>query len=320
VAAKPEETVAKRSRFMTKAEKAALERAATAPAKTEEEPAVPLSKAISLKVDVAVTSPSATRRQEGFTSPNAAEEDEPPALNITKEEAFKRLRIRRQPVTLFGETDKQRLKRLKHIELTAPAVDESIVGQRNFLHEQQKASEELKAAAEKKTKEVKVWNEDEAKCREDFILFWLKRMLLEWEQEMEPKMDELRRTAQGRAQLNNMLQAKEYIRPLFQQLRRKELPDDICIPLNRVIQACKRREYNKALDAYILIAIGNAPWPMGVTQVGIHTRASREKIHSSGVAHVLNDETTRKYIQTVKRIMTFAQHKYPPADLALAVV
>lgn len=45
------------------------------------------------------------------------------------------------------------------------------------------------------------------------------------------------------------------------------------------------------------MAIGNAPWPIGVTMVGIHARTGREKIFSKHVAHVLNDETQRKYIQ-----------------------
>ncbi|ETW46133.1 pre-mRNA-splicing factor 18 [Plasmodium falciparum MaliPS096_E11] len=51
----------------------------------------------------------------------------------------------------------------------------------------------------------------------------------------------------------------------------------------------------------MLLAIGNAAWPMGVTMVGIHERAGRSKIYASEVAHILNDETTRKYIQMIKR-------------------
>ena len=45
------------------------------------------------------------------------------------------------------------------------------------------------------------------------------------------------------------------------------------------------------------MAIGNAPWPIGVTMVGIHARTGREKISARNVAHVLNDEIQRKYIQ-----------------------
>ena len=53
----------------------------------------------------------------------------------------------------------------------------------------------------------------------------------------------------------------------------------------------------QANDAYLQMAIGNAPWPIGVTMVGIHARTGREKIFSQSIAHVLNDETQRKYIQ-----------------------
>jgi len=55
--------------------------------------------------------------------------------------------------------------------------------------------------------------------------------------------------------------------------------------------------YFQANDAYLEMAIGNAPWPIGVTMVGIHARTGREKIFARNVAHVLNDETQRKYIQ-----------------------
>lgn len=55
--------------------------------------------------------------------------------------------------------------------------------------------------------------------------------------------------------------------------------------------------FAQANDAYLQMAIGNAPWPIGVTMVGIHARTGREKIFSKHVAHVLNDETQRKYIQ-----------------------
>lgn len=67
----------------------------------------------------------------------------------------------------------------------------------------------------------------------------------------------------------------------------------------------------QANDAYLQMAIGNAPWPIGVTMVGIHARTGREKIFSKHVAHVLNDETQRNYIQGLKRLMTICQKHFP---------
>lgn len=57
------------------------------------------------------------------------------------------------------------------------------------------------------------------------------------------------------------------------------------------------------LTYHIACPTGNAPWPIGVTSIGIHERSSREKIsHATGMnvggaAHIMNDEATRKYLQ-----------------------
>lgn len=67
----------------------------------------------------------------------------------------------------------------------------------------------------------------------------------------------------------------------------------------------------QANDAYLELAIGNAPWPLGVTNHGIHSRTAQEKIYAKNVAHVLNDETQRKYIQAIKRLMTQCQKYFP---------
>ena len=50
-----------------------------------------------------------------------------------------------------------------------------------------------------------------------------------------------------------------------------------------------------------------------MTSVGIHERSSREKISHvmNGAAHIMNDEATRKYLQAIKRLLTFAQRAYP---------
>jgi pre-mRNA-splicing factor 18 len=67
-------------------------------------------------------------------------------------------------------------------------------------------------------------------------------------------------------------------------------------------------------------AIGNAAWPIGLTMVGIHERAGREKISSSKVAHVMNNELQRKYLTSVKRLMTFAQSKRPDVPPSMKVL
>ncbi len=48
-----------------------------------------------------------------------------------------------------------------------------------------------------------------------------------------------------------------------------------------------------------------------LTVAGIHERSGRDKLEEKHSAHILNDETQRKFIISIKRLMTFAQTKYP---------
>lgn len=107
------------------------------------------------------------------------------------------------------------------------------------------------------------------------------------------------------------MQTKVYMKPLLRKLKTKSLPEDILDSLTVIIKMLLNREYIKASDAYLQMAIGNAPWPIGVTMVGIHARTGREKIFSKNVAHVMNDESQRKYIQGLKRLMTKCQEYFP---------
>ena len=55
----------------------------------------------------------------------------------------------------------------------------------------------------------------------------------------------------------------------------------------------------------------------GVTMVGIHERSAREKLHDGAKGHVMGDEVTRKFLQSIKRCLTFSQVRWPPEDLRL---
>jgi len=101
------------------------------------------------------------------------------------------------------------------------------------------------------------------------------------------------------------------LKPLLTQLKTSNVDKEIMDALYNIAQLCLIKEYNKAHDKYMELAIGNAPWPMGVTMVGIHERSGRSRIFSSQIAHVLNDEGQRKYLQGVKRLMTIAQENDP---------
>ena len=64
----------------------------------------------------------------------------------------------------------------------------------------------------------------------------------------------------------------------------KSLPDDILDSLTQIFLELIDRNYIKANEHFLEMAIGNAPWPIGATMVGIHARPGRERISSKRVA------------------------------------
>lgn len=74
---------------------------------------------------------------------------------------------------------------------------------------------------------------------------------------------------------------------------------------------CHGLNGKQAHEVYLATAIGNAPWPIGLTMVGIHERTGREKISSKNVAHIMNNEMQRKYLTSIKRLMKYNQDKRP---------
>ncbi|CAO2815786.1 unnamed protein product [Amaranthus hypochondriacus] len=266
-------------------------------------------------------------------------------LNLSKQEVIRRLRFLKQPITLFGEDDLARLDRLKYVLKTGIfEVDSDMTeGQTNdflrdiielkkrqktgMLSDRKRKSEDLEDGeggkgddelsgdggsgfdADKDIALMKARFED--LCEEDKILVFFKKLLNEWRQELDEMQDLNRRTAKGKQMVATFKQCARYLSPLFKFCRKRALPDDIKASLMFIVDCCGKRDYRTAVDHYIKLAIGNAPWPIGVTMVGIHERSAREKIYTNSVAHVMNDETTRKYLQSVKRLVTFCQRKYP---------
>uniref|UniRef100_A0A7S1ZHV8 Pre-mRNA-splicing factor 18 n=1 Tax=Trieres chinensis TaxID=1514140 RepID=A0A7S1ZHV8_TRICV len=146
------------------------------------------------------------------------------------------------------------------------------------------------------------------------IYRFFKTQLRQWEDELSRRPESTRRTAAGRNETKTVKQCKDYIRPLFKLCKKRTLEPGIMAHIVSIVDNCEKGEFVKAHDSYIDVAIGRAAWPMGVTMVGIHARSGREKISSSNVAHVMNSELQRKYLTSVKRLMSYYQKKRTDVD------
>lgn len=144
------------------------------------------------------------------------------------------------------------------------------------------------------------------KC--SFILRWCQAMLKIWGSKLAPLVkNEAANSPEDKVKIGSFRQCRRHIKPLFELLAKHEVNVEILDELYFIANYCMLGDFQRAYEKYLELAIGNAPWPMGVTMVGIHERSGRTRIFTSQVAHILNDETQRKYLQSIKRLFSVAQ-------------
>ena len=186
----------------------------------------------------------------------------------------------------------------------------------NFGFGDERTSEKARLLENKQLNDIKAIpreedgeNEDDKSDPPKMIYKYLKGLLKEWERELAERPESITRSVAGRNESKTLKQCKDYIRPLFKLLKSRKLEGGLQFHLLKIVNFAKEGEFVKAHDSYMDMAIGRAAWPIGVTMVGIHARSGRAKIESSNVAHVMNSELQRKYLTSVKRLLTFDQKR-----------
>ncbi|KAH0950906.1 hypothetical protein HN011_000660 [Eciton burchellii] len=252
---------------------------------------------------------------------------------LSRQEVIRRLRERGEPILLFNETYKEAFQRLRKCEILEPEVNK---GFRNDFQEAMEQvdqaylneiltsskSQSLDGKGDVNVPDEGVTYEDIEKMStklnkgdKDFdmnvITMFVQYLVQIWGNQLNSRSTAEKMSTRGKMASATYAQTREYLKPLLRKLKNKSLPEDITDSLTEIVKHLLQRNYILASDAYLQMAIGNSPWPIGVTMVGIHARTGREKIFSKNVAHVMNDETQRKYIQALKRLMTKCQEYYP---------
>lgn len=253
---------------------------------------------------------------------------------ISRKEVIRKLRERMQPILLFAENELESFKRLRKLEILEPEINK---GLRNDFKEAMDAVDKAyqaevgrqgvsgKAPASTYCEEegqismdlIKVMAKGMGKgdklTDQKVILKFIELLLKMWGEFLQSagNTDGTKSNTKMKIEAAMYSQTQGYIKPLISKLKKGAVPDDILDSLVTIVTFMLDLNYVRACDTYLQMAIGNAPWPIGVTMVGIHERTGREKIFSKHVAHVLNDETQRKYIQALKRLMTKCQFFFP---------
>lgn len=218
--------------------------------------------------------------------------------DIPDEELIPKLREMGHPAKLFAESHKQRLRRYRKlgVVMTTGPIPTTLV------------------LVEEKDMKVETVPKDEEGRKYLFrqLASYFTMVLTEWEQALEK---EKRDTFASKAAYNAMVQSKENMTPLFRKFEKGDLDEGILEPIVEIVKAAQEKRYVDANDGYLRLSIGKAAWPIGVTMVGIHERSAREKLHETDKGHVMGDEITRKFLQSIKRCLSFAQVRWPPEDI-----
>ncbi|KAF3913224.1 hypothetical protein AA313_de0207580 [Arthrobotrys entomopaga] len=229
--------------------------------------------------------------------------DQQPVEQMDEETAVRKLRDLKEPVRLFGESHAQRLRRIHRLThgISAPGTPK-------------RTSSPPPLSGGELLIDPKNVTSDPAYVRRQ-LLGWFQLVISEWKIALENRDEELKESYQGKQATTAMTQAIENLQPLFRHLKKGDLDEEVFGKVVELVVEAQGRRYVRANDVYLRLSIGNAAWPIGVTMVGIHERSAREKLHEKGKsAHIMSDEATRKYLQSIKRCLNFAQTRWPPED------
>ncbi|KAJ9270010.1 hypothetical protein DTO271D3_9210 [Paecilomyces variotii] len=241
------------------------------------------------------------RSQEG--TPLAEGEED-----IPEEDLIQRLRDLNEPAKLFGETHRGRLRRYRRL------VQRSLTPQ-NVTEGPIPTTLERVAEVDMKVPKTAPKDPEARKFLFRQLASYFNMVLSEWEDALNKRDATVKQSFQGRAAYNAMVQSRENMKPLIRKFERGDLEDSILDPVVEIVHCAQERRYVDANDGYLRLSIGKAAWPIGVTMVGIHERSAREKLHGdNNTAHIMSDEITRKFLQSIKRCLSFAQVRWPPDD------
>jgi len=243
---------------------------------------------------------------DGEATPEAAESDADDGDDgdIPDVELLPKLRELGEPAVLFAESHSARLRRYRVatgavvVSLGPIVTTLAPVEEKNM-----KVPDTVPATSNKKARRYLFRQ----------LASYFNMVLREWEIALakEDNAD----TYAGQAARSAMTSSKETMRPLFRKFEKGDLDETILEAIVEIVKAAQERRYVDANDGYLRLSIGKAAWPIGVTMVGIHERSAREKLHGGERGHIMGSEITRKYLQSIKRCLSFAQVRWPPEDV-----
>ena len=179
--------------------------------------------------------PELPPKGEETTPPAEGEEDDVP-----DEELVTKLREADEPVRLFGESHRQRLRRFRRLNQKTTMGFTTL----ELVPEEQMKVETVPEDAEGK------------KFLFRQLASYFSMVLNEWEKALNKRAASVQESFQGKAAYNAMVQARENMRPLFRKFEVGEL--DVLEAVVEIVKAAQEKRYVDANDGYLRLSIGKA--------------------------------------------------------------
>lgn len=183
---------------------------------------------------------------------------------------------------------------------------------------------EKEAATDRTIKLEDITSSDARENLHTQVRMYVKYMVKEWENDVQLKTegfssirdDEEREDEEESVarQSSMLLDTKKDLVRLLYKLRTQKLTDSMLTSLCTIIYYLQVRDYRRANESYMKLSIGNVAWPIGVKGVGIHERSAALKItgeNKQNSANIMLDDKTRRWITAIKRLISFAERKWP---------
>lgn len=211
--------------------------------------------------------------------------------NLSRSEVIRKLRERGEPILLFGENERDSCRRLRLLEISAPEVN---LGYRNDFQQAMEAVDQaylqeilidnpvdpnkdknknedidLDSSVTYESLQEKAITLGKGNKSHDIevCLTLLKFLLWKWNEQVNSVSANEKMKTKTKIARATFTQTRLYLKPLLKKLKSNKIPDDIFDSLTEIIKHLLKRNYIAASDSYLTMAIGNAPWPIGVTMV-----------------------------------------------------
>lgn len=172
--------------------------------------------------------------------------------DIADEDLVLKLRALNEPTVLFGETYKHRLRRYRLLTAQAPPPPPA-----------QTTGPIPTTLALVPESDMKVPTTVPTDAAGRSFLFrqlasYFTMVLTEWAVALSQRPESVKRSFQGKAAYNAMVQSRENMRPLFKRFERGEVEEGILGPVVGIVRAAQERRYVDANDGYLTLSIGKA--------------------------------------------------------------